>query len=386
VSTASDRSRLQRPAALVGLAGLALCAVGLLLDPRQFFRSYLVAYLFGLGITLGGLGIVLLHHLTGGRWGQVLRPLLQAQAQTLPLGALLFVPLVFGLGDLYSWADPDVVAHDEHLRHKSQYLNVPFFLARAAGYFAAWAGLAYLEGTWSRQLEQTGDPRLARRLQYFSSAGLAVLGLTVTFAAVDWVMALEPEWYSSIFGVLVATGQVLAGFAFAVAVLLLPAEVRSQGGAIEPDVLNDLGNLLLAFVMLWAYMSFSQFLIIWSGNLPEEVVWYLKRSQGGWAWVAGALAVFSFALPFLLLLSRAVKRDARRLAAVAGSVVAMSFVAYFWMIAPVFSPDRFRVHWLDLATLLALGGSWFAVFLWLWRGRPARPPRQPAHPEALEHA
>ncbi|TMA82880.1 MAG: hypothetical protein E6J77_15170, partial [Deltaproteobacteria bacterium] len=276
--------RFRRNCLLVGIAGLAACAAGAAANPAAFFRAYLVAYLFWLGIALGCMAIVLIHYLTGGAWGLVIRRVLESGTRTLPLLALAFLPLAFGLRELYEWARPEVVAADALLRHKSAYLNAPFFLVRAAIYLAAWIAVAAVLRRWSPE-----DAAPPRRLRVLAGPGLAVYGLTMTFAAIDWVMSLEPHWFSTVYGMMFATGQVLAGFAFVIAVTTLLARRAPLAGLVAPNHFTDLGNLLLAFVMLWAYLAFAQYLLIWAGNLPEEIPWYLRRQQGGWAAVAVAL-------------------------------------------------------------------------------------------------
>jgi hypothetical protein len=375
--------RLQLRVFLVGVVALALCGLGAIFNPGQFFRSYLLAYLFCTGIALGCLAIVMLQHITGGAWGLVIRRLLESATRTLPLLAIGFVPLAFGLPYLYIWARPEAVAEDPTLQHKALYLNVPFFLVRTAGYFAIWLGLMFFLNRWSREEDRTNDPNLPRRFRLLAAPGLGLYGLTITFAAIDWVMSLEPHWYSTIYGVLFGTSQALAAFSFVIAALVLLSLRPPLAGVLTTGHFRDLGNLLLAFVMLWAYMSFSQFMLIWSGNLTEEIPYYLNRVQGGWSLVAVLLAVGQFALPFLLLLSRDVKRNVRVLASVAGLVLFMQFVHLFWLIGPATPEAPLQVHWMDLAALLGVGGVWLAVFLWQLQRWPLLPVH--AHLEEAHH-
>lgn len=380
--SAWDLDRLKVRALVAGVVALAVCALGLFVSPPAFYRAYLVAYLFFLGVALGCSALLMLYHLTGGGWGVVLRRTLESASRTLPLLAILFVPLAFGLRELYLWADPEVVAADPGLQHKSAYLNVPFFLGRAAFYFAVWAAFAFVLNRWSAEQERTNDPRLPRCFQLLSGPGLGLYGLTVTFAAIDWIMSLQPLWWSTIFGVLVGCGQLLSGLAFAVAVLLLLAARPAFAGVLSPQRLNDLGNLLLAFVMLWAYMSFSQFLLIWSGNLPEETPWYTRRLGTGWQWVGVILIAFHFALPFALLLSRDVKRNLPTLAAVAVGVLCMRLLDVFWLVVPsVHAEDLRRLVWTDLFAPVGIGGVWLWCFLWQLGKRPLTP-----HVAGEEHA
>jgi hypothetical protein len=330
----------------VGIVAACACAFGAWLDLEQFLRSWLFAWLAWLGIAVGSLGLWMIHNLTGGAWGHLLRRSWEAASRTLPLLIILFVPLGLGVRQLFPWA-----TMDEHaLGVKAAYLNVPFFLARATVYFAIWLGAALL-----LQREQRRDDNASR----VSGPGLVLVALAVTFAAVDWIMSLEPDWFSTIIGALIGAGYLVAALAFAIGVA---ATVR--GDETGPgETWNDLGNLLLAFVMLWTYMAFSQLLLIWSGNLPEEITWYLRRTVGGWQWIGLALAIGYFALPFCLLLSRDMKRNPARLRLVAFLVVGMSVIDHFWLIAPAFSPGHLFVHWLDVAACVSVGSLWLGVFL-----------------------
>jgi hypothetical protein len=369
--------RLQQRALVVGAVGIVLCGVGVFSNPTQFFRSYLLAYLCWLGIPLGCLAILMLHHLVGGTWGAMIRRVLESGTRTLPLQVLLFVPLLFGVHDLYFWARPEVVANDPLLQRKSPYLNIPFFMLRSAFYFAVWLAVSYLLNKWSLTQDQAGADPFERRMRLLSGPGLVLYVLTVTFASVDWMMSLEAHWFSTIYGILVIVGQLLATLAFAVVVAALLAQAPPLSEVMSAAHFHDLGNLVLAFVMLWAYMAFSQFLIIWSGNLPEEITWYFHRMQGGWEWVGLALILFYFALPFLLLLARGIKRRVPLLAWVAAAILGMHVVEVFWLVVPAFQPTGFAVHWMDVAALMGIGGIWMAVFVWQLRGRPLVPVYDP---------
>lgn len=379
---------IQRRSLIIGLVAAAACLVGAFIDPAQFFRSYLTGYLLWLGISLGCLAILMLQHLSGGVWGFVIRRLLEAATRVFPLLALLFVPLLFGLHQLYPWADPAKVAHDSLLQHKAAYLNVPFFLARAVFYFALWCGAAHLLSRWSLEQDQVPRGVLRDRMQGFSAIGLLLYGLTTTFSAIDWVMSLDPHWYSTIYGMLFMAGGAVAGMALCIAMASLLAKYRPMSDVLAPGHFHDLGKLLLAFVMIWAYFSFSQFLIIWSGNLPEEITWYKVRLAGGWKVVGLALLLFNFVLPFLLLLSRDLKRQGRALALVAATVLAMRYVDVYWLVAPSFpgAESGLRFHPLDLAAPLAVGGLWLAEFLRQLKSRPLLPLNDPLLPQVLEHA
>jgi len=366
--------RVQRGAIIVAGVALAVSCAAALFDLEQVCRSYLIAYTFWLGIALGCLAIWMIHNLTGGYWGLALRRLLEAGSRTMWLLAVLFLPIALGVEHMYVWAGTEA-ADEPKLQAKIEtFLNVPFFLARAGCYFAVWLLVVYFLNRWSASYDRAPNPLVARRAQVFSGPGLALCGLTVTFAAIDWIMSLEPEWSSTIFGALIGTGHVLAGLALAIAALTWLATREPPVVTVAVEVWNDLGNLLLAFVMLWTYMSFSQLLLIWSGNLPEEITWYEKRIEGGWEVIAVLLALLYFALPFLFLLMRPIKRDPRNLGKLAFVLVAMSCVHQYWLIAPAFSPSRFRLHWLDPLMFLGVGGIWIAEFLRQLSARPLTPP------------
>ena len=381
-----DWRRLQGTALAVGVVGLALCAGGAVFDPDQFFHSYLTAFTSWTGIALGSLAMWMIHNLTGGHWGYVLRRFLEAATRTLPLLLLAFLPLAFTLPRIYSWVGPGEFPDSHEHNPRPEYLNASFFLVRSGIYFTCWLVLEFFLNRWSAEQDRSADPRPALRMEALSGPGLVVYGLTVTFAAVDWIMSLDPHWSSTIFGAIVATGQFLPAFGLAIALASWFAVRSPLAEVTNADIWNDLGGLLLAFVMFWAYMMFSQLLLVWSGNLPEEISWYLIRSEGGWQWVGAVLAVFYFALPFVLLLSRDIKREPRRLRIVALAVVGMSFVHQFWMIAPVYSRRQFQLHWLDAAALAGVGGFWFAYFFWQLQARPLIPVHFPALEEAVSHA
>lgn len=370
----------------VGLLALVLCVAGAFISPQSFFRSYLAAYIFWIGVPLGCWALLMLHHLVGGRWGFVIQRVLESGIQTLPLMALFFVPILLGMPYVYPWAQPDVVAADVLLQEKSRYLNVPFFITRAVFYFAIWITVGRLLTKWSLEQDRTADGTLTQRLQRLSGPGLVLYGLTVTFSAIDWVMSLEPHWYSSIYGIIYMVSYGLAALAVAIIVSGLREGEKALAQVISPDRFHDLGNLLLALVMFWAYVNYSQFLLIWMANLAEEVPWYLHRLNGGWQWVALALILFQFAVPFLLLLSRGTKRRGQALSIVAAAILFMHWVDTQWLIAPSFYPEQFHLHWMDMVTLLGIGGVWLAVFVGYLKAYPVLPLRDPRFSELFEEA
>jgi hypothetical protein len=343
--------RLRNVALIAGLAAAVVSVVGAVFNRAQFFHSYLFAWLFWAGLSLGSLVVVMMQSLTGGDWGRAVRGLAVAAFRTLPAMALLFVPILFGLADLYSWVKgfpPDFGPH----QHKAAYLTVPFFIVRSCFYLAVLIALAAAVRRQER----------GRRLAGVSAAGLIIYVMCMNFASTDWVMSLNPKWYSTIFVEVFASGQFLSALALLTAMLALLHRTTPLGRQASTKTFHDLGNMLLAFVIFWTYVGFSQFLIIWSGNLPREISWYLDRSRGGWQWIAVLLLMVAFVLPFALLLSREAKRNPQRLLIIAMVIMAATVLMNFWFVAPSFHPGGVYVHWQDVIELVALGGFWFALF------------------------
>jgi hypothetical protein len=366
--------RIQRNALIAAIIGILGCVAGAILEPGRFFASYLFAYVFWTSISLGFLGITMLHHMTSGRWSFLIQRISEAGMRVLPVQALLFVPLLFGLGYLYPWV---MRAGEEAMVVRAAYLNVPFFIIRTVVYFAIWITMAVQLSRWSRRQDASADPRLTRSLRLLSAPGLVIYAMTATFAAVDWTMSLQPEWFSTIYGMLAVTGQVLAALAVAAIVLRVLAASGPLADVVAPRPLNDLGNMVLAFVILWAYMSFSQFLIIWAGNLPDEIPWYLRRLSAGWRTVGLVLIVFHFGVPFFLLLSRRSKRSLQVLASIAVGLLVMRAVDVYWIVMPGAVPSGASVNWTDLAAFLALGGLWAASFIRQIKEAPVLPLHDP---------
>jgi len=390
-------ARLQWQALVVGLVGLAAGAIGAFWDSNQFFQSWLIGFLFILGLALGSLGLLMLQHLTGGQWGLVSRRVFEAATRTLPLLALAFIPVVVGVRPLFLWARPEAVQVDRILQMKAPYLNVPFFIGRAVVYFALWLLCAFLLNKWS-DAQDRGEaavtPEDTVRFRKLSAPGLLFLILTVTLASVDWIMSVDPHWYSTILGLLAVVGQGLSALAFTILVLAMVASSGVLAGRLTPRHFHDLGKLLLAFVMLWAYLSFSQFLIIWSGNLPEEIPWYIERIRGGWGAIALLLVIGHFALPFALLLSRDLKRHSNLLARVAFLVIVMRLVDLIWLVAPTFTRPAegerhaafsLAVHWMDVVIPVGLAGIWLFLFARQLRRRSLLPLNDPYFKETFAH-
>lgn len=376
--------RVQQRSLVVGGVALVACVIGALSAPDQFFRSYLFSYLFYLGMTLGCMALVMLQYLTGGSWGIVIRRITESATRTIPLLAFLFIPILIGIPRLYFWSHDEIVRADPLLQHKHLYLNVPFFIVRVLVYFLGWWIFAHLLNKWSHEQDANGrDPR-GRRLQLLSGPGIIFYALSVTFASVDWVMSLDPHWFSTIFGLIFIVGQGLSALSLCIAFLvILSKEGGPLEGVIGPSHLHDIGKLLLTFTMLWAYFAFSQFLIIWSGNLVDEIPWYLARLRGGWQWIGILLVVFHFAFPFAMLLSRSLKRAGPKLIRIAALVIFMRFVDLFWIVAPDASKGAFHLHWMDVLAPIGIGGLWLGAYLFQLQKWPLLPVRDPHLEEAI---
>jgi hypothetical protein len=378
--------RLGKTSLVVGSVALVLFAALGFRDPVQFFRSYLLAFVFWIGLPLGCTAILMIHNMIGGTWGFPLRRPLESGTKTLVLMAVLVLPILFRLPLLYSWAEPGKVAADPLLQYKHAYLNVPFFVVRTVIYFSVWILITSLLNKWSQQQDETGEAGLTQRARSLSAPGLLIFGLTVTFASVDWVMSLEPHWLSTIFGMIFMVSEVLAAMAVMTVTVIRLSKEKSLNGMVTPRLLNDYGNLLLVFTMLWAYLSFSQFLIIWGANLRDEVPWYLTRARGGWAGVAVILIIFHFAVPFLLLLTRFVKRRAEILGWVAAGLIVMGLVDIFWLVTPAFNHAGPEFHLTDWLAVLGIGGLWLWRFTSQLQGRPLLPLHDPRLKELMQHA
>jgi hypothetical protein len=386
VAPVADLRRARTVALAVGVAGLVVSAVGgVVAGPRAFFLAWLIAVVLCVGTAVGCLAIALMHQLTGGQWGAVIERLLEAGGRTIPWLALAAAPLLFALPVLYEWARPGA-ADDPRLAHKALYLNPSFFIARTVVYFVVWTAFVLALDRWSVARDADPDPRLTVRLRGLAAGGLIALGFTVSFAAIDWVMSLEPTWYSTVFGAMVGVGWMLDAFALAIVSAALLGQRPPLAAVLSGKVRIDLGNLLLTFVVLWTYLAFVQLLITWSGNTPEEARWYVHRLNGGWQVVAAVLAVGRFLLPLLVLLSRAAKRTSPVIVALGVLLLVTGWLDTAWLVLPAFRA-RVGVHWLDVVAPLALGALWLALYLWLLDARPLIARHDPALPRVeAEHA
>jgi hypothetical protein len=298
---------------------------------------------------------------------------------------VLVIPLVLGIPRLYSYDDPRAVALDKALQHKIGWLNEPAVVGRLVIYFAVFGAISYLLTYWSRRQDETEDYKYLTHRSWLSGPGIILFSVAMSFAAVDWIMALEPDWYSTMFPGFYLVGQALTAFAVVIAVLHFVSERPPLSDIVSAKDFHDLGNLLLTFVILWAYVEVSQLIITWSGNLPKEIVWYLHRTQGNWAWITFVLVVFHFAVPFFILLGRSNKLQSQRLARVAIFIVAMHLLDNYWNVEPSFH-SRIYVHWLDFAAPIGLGGIWVGLLLRQLKRYPLVPAHDPRVVEALEKA
>jgi hypothetical protein len=373
--------------------GLIFAALSLLLAffrPDEFFRAYLLGYMLWLGVALGSMAILMIRHLTGGGWGMVIRRILGAAMRTLPLMAILFIPILFGLPKLYIWARPLDSVADKHLREHLQnltqnYLSIHWFIIRAAIYLAVWNLLSFLLTKWSKQQDKPVSRDNTPYFKAVSGPGLILYAFTISFAAIDWIMTIDPSWISTIYGLLILIGELLSAMCFAVVVERILVDYKPMSELLKPDFVQDHGKWMLTFTMVWAYFSFSQWLIIWAGNLPEEITWYMRRLNGGWGYVGLCLVIFQFAVPFSLLLSRDFKRDVRRLVWLASWVMVMRYVDLFWIIEPNFS-KTFNLTLADIVAPIAIGGLWMAYFFRNLNSLPLLPAYDVFANEVLEPA
>ncbi len=371
----------RRISVCAGIVSLVACAIGAITNPREFFVCYLFGFLFWLGIALGCSGFLMIHHLTAGKWGYPVRRLFEAAVATLPAVAILFVPVFFGLAQLYPWAIEANISKVS--QSKLAYMNAPAFVFRTIVVFAIWILIARLLTRWSAEQDATDSVEPTKKLRKLSGPGLVIYPLTVTFAYIDWVMSMEADWYSTIFPLLICVGQMLSALAFVIILLAWRGPRTSLAEILGKDSFHDLGNLLLAFTMLWAYLAYSQLIVIWSGDLPHEISWYLHRIAGGWRWVAVALLIFHFFGPFFLLLFRSTKRNPRILVTIAAIILLTHVVDIWWMVAPSLYREGFHVSWMTFAALLGVGGIWFAVFLTKLESKPLIPLNDPRFAVAL---
>ncbi len=379
-------NRVQSLGWIIGGAAVVLSIVGAIVRPQDFFRSYLFSYLLVLGLTLGSLGLLMLQHLTGGHWGIVIRRPLEAASRNIWLILLLFVPIVFGMKWLYrAWLDPELRKSEPLSDYQQHYLTQHGFVHRAILYFAIWIVLMWIFNRWSKQQDVNQEDRVLRRnFKLLAGPGIILYILAMTFASIDWVMSISPHWASTIYGFIFVGAQAISAMTLMILVIVLLSGSEPYSAIIQKRHLHDLGKLLFAFNMLWAYFDFSQLLIIWSGNQPEEISFYRTRLYGQWGVVAVLVALFTFGLPFLILLSRDVKRNASLISKVAIWMLVFRLVDLYWMTRPEFTA-RALPNWLDIVVPVALVGVWLGFFIMNLKQRPLFPLGDPKLAEALAH-
>ncbi|MCB0193234.1 MAG: hypothetical protein KDJ65_14915 [Anaerolineae bacterium] len=377
-------SRIGRNALVIGIIALALGAVGFFIDQERFFQSYLFGYMYALQFPLGCLGLLTIHHLAGGRWGYSIRRFLEAGILTFPLMAVLIIPIVVGMGTIFPWINPE--EHYALLDHKAPYLNVPFFIGRMVFYFVVWTviGLWLNQQSVKQESVDVPDPKSVARLKRASAIGLILFMLTATFAVFDWMMSLQPFWFSSIYGVIYLAGTAIAAMSFSLLVGNALKNHEPISELLTIDLFSDLSNFLLAFVSFWAYVSFSQYLIIYSANLPEEITWYAIRGNGGWGYFALALVFFAFALPFGILLSKSNKRVLKLMVSLAMFLLFMRSIDLFWHIMPAFY-ETVSISWLDFVMPIGLTGVWLWFFIMQLNRKPLVVRRDPRFQEVPAH-
>jgi hypothetical protein len=376
-------NRMPMIAAAVALLGAVACGILGAGNLKQFLFSWLVSFLFFLSLALGALFFVLIQYASQGGWGIVVRRIGETAFATIPVMAALFLPLLLGLGDLYAWAAPGAADNDPLLQWKAPFLNRPFFLMRAVLYFAIWSFIALLYYRGSRSQDVSGDPGVSARLRRFAGPAIIVLALTTTFASIDWIMSLTPHWYSTMFGVYFFAGS-FVGFIALLSVVVVA--MRSAGlldTIVSAEHLHDVGKWLFAFTAFWAYIAFSQFLLVWYANLPEETIWYKTRLEGSWQMVSLFLMAGHFGAPFLYLMGRDVKRRGATLALGGAWVLAMHFLDVYWQVMPTLHPEGFSPSVLDVAALVTVGGCFVSAASWLMRRQALVPLRDPRLAESL---
>ena len=387
--------KISQRSLVIGVVFALISGALAFLRPDEFYRAYLLGFMCWLGVALGSMAIVMIRHLTGGGWGTVIRRILGAAMRTLPVLAILFIPIVIAVGQhrIYPWAMPLESIQDAHIREhlekhsfiKASYLNFSGFFIRAIIYFAIWNVLSFLLSKWSKQTDHAGAPDNSGRFKAVAGPGLILYGFTISFAAIDWVMSLDPSWISTIFGLLILIGEVLSAMCFAVVVERILFNYKPMSEMLTPDFVHDHGKWMLTFIMVWAYFSFAQWLIIWAGNLPAEITFYLKRLSNGWGSIGLFLVLFHFAIPFALLLSRPFKRDIRKLVWLAVWMMLMRYLDLFWIIEPNFS-KTLTVTIADIVVPIAIGGIWLWYFFRNLAALPLLPAYDPDAHEVLQPA
>ncbi len=375
-----DKGKIGSIALTIGLVGLVAGVFGFTIDREQFFHSYLTAFMFWLSLSLGGLFFTMLHHIVGARWSVVLRRISENIMAVMPLMALLATPLLFGLGDLYHWSHYDLVAGDKLLQGKAAYLNTTFFIIRMVGYFIVWLVLSRLLYRVSLRQDKGHQVSLTRKMRLISAPGIILFAVTFTFASFDWLMSLDAHWYSTIFGVYVFSGSLLGMLALMTTTAAIWRKKNILDKEITIEHYHDLGKLMFAFTIFWGYMAFSQYFLIWYGNIPEETVWFLHRWENSWKTVSLVIVFGHFVIPFFLLFPQVTKRRPGMLLFISLWLLLMHWLDLYWLVLPTLHPQGVHLSWLDLATMLGTGG----FYIWYLGRKTAAVPLLPTGDPHLE--
>ena len=355
-------TRVQNIALIVGVIFTALTLIQAFIDPTQFFRSWMIGFLLPFGLGVGGLAVLMLQYMTGGAWGLVARRQFEAASRTIPLVTLFFIPLFFGISHLYDWAKPEIVQHDHILQEKSGYLNPTWWIIRAIVIFALFNLFSFILNRFSAR-EEAGDVAVSRRMMGWSSIGTIVYVFALTFAGTDWLMSMDPKWFSTIYGLILLGGQGLTIFSAVIFCTTFLMNEEPMQSVVTKRHLHDLSKFLFMFTLFWTYVSFSQLVIIWAGNLPEEITWYINRMNGSWIYVGAILLFLQWMLPFLILLSQDIKRSPKKIRIMCVWILLVRFVDTVWLVEPNYHKEHFFMHWADVTAALGLVGLWTFYFL-----------------------
>ena len=382
-------ARIQSLALIVGVIFTLLTIIEFFINPVQFYRSWMIGFLYTFALGLGSLACLMLQYMSGGAWGMVIRRQLEAGSRTIPLVTLLFLPILIGVWagshGLYEWTDQAKVQADPVIRDKSAYMNVLWWTIRAVIVFAIWNVYTFMLNRLSREEELTGSTAASRRLMAWSSIGLVIYVFTLTSAGLDWIMSMNIHWFSTIYGLILLGGQGLTVISLAIVTTTYLMRAQPMAGVITKKHLHDLGKLLFMFTLFWTYVSFSQLVIIWSGNLPEEITWYVDRMNGGWQYIGAILLFLQWMLPFLILLSQEIKKNPKTIRFMAFWVLAVRLADTIWLVEPNFHSQHLYINWSDFTAPIGLVGLWVAVYLWQLQQRALIPVNAPDLGRALVH-
>lgn len=383
--TITERGRFGNIALLVGLLGLAASVFAWTQHAERFYHAWLLAFVYCLTLSLAGLFFTMLHHLANAKWSVVVRRVPEALMSLVPWLIIAFIPVYLGLHDLYHWSHPDVLLHDEALAKKAVYLNPTFFAIRTVAYFIIWSIFALRLRALSLKQDITGDAVLTQKMRNLSAGGMILFAFTVTFASFDWLMSLNPHWYSTIFGVYIFGGLFLSGIALFTLILLLLRRAGVMQDVVTFEHYHDLGKLMLGFVIFWAYIGFSQYFLIWYGNVPEETHWFQVRWVGNWKAIGYLLLFGHFAFPFVVLIFQRVKRNAAIMIFMSIWLLVMHWFDLYYLIFPTLYPEGFHIGWVEIVTWLGLSGITAWLFWRAFTAGPTVPPHDPFLEKSLHH-